>query len=43
MPTPNACEDAPIVNPPNTVTVEHEYKPVLYLPDGKVIVRRAGY
>lgn len=33
-------EDAPIVPPPSTFTVDHERKPVLYLPDGRVLVRR---
>lgn len=29
--------------PPATVVVEHEHKPVLYLPNGKVLVRKAGF
>lgn len=36
-------EDAPIVAPPRSFTVEHEHKPVLYLPNGKVLVKRAGF
>ena len=36
-------EDRPIVPPPATVVIEYERKPVLYLPNGKVLVRRAGY
>ena len=36
-------EDAPIVPPPATVIVQHEHKPVLYLPNGKVLVKRAGF
>ena len=42
--TPRAgCDDQPIVPPPSTVIVDHERKPVLYLPNGKVLIRRAGY
>lgn len=37
-------EDAPIVRPPDTFTVDHERKPVLYLPDGRALVKRpAGF
>ena len=33
-----------IVAPPNTFTVDHERKPLLYLPDGRALVRRpAGF
>lgn len=32
-----------IIPPPSNVTVEHEHKPVLYLPDGRVLVRQAGF
>lgn len=37
------AEDYPVVPPPSTVSVQHDYKPVLYTADGKVLVRRAGY
>ncbi len=33
----------PVVPSPSTMTVDHQHKPVLYLPDGTVLVRRAGY
>lgn len=33
----------PIVPPPASFTVDHEHKPVLYTPDGKVLVRRCGF
>jgi hypothetical protein len=36
-------DDAPIVPPPSTMTVEYGPKPVLYLPCGKVLVRRPGF
>lgn len=32
-----------IIPPPSNVTVTHEHKPVLYLPDGRVLVRHAGF
>ena len=32
-----------IVPPPSTMIVDHQHKPVLYLPNGKVLTRRAGY
>jgi hypothetical protein len=36
--------EEPVVPPPSTFTVDHETKPVLYLPDGRVLVRRpAGF
>lgn len=38
-----APPDVPIVPPPATATVDFERKPLLYLPNGKVLVRRAGY
>ena len=31
------------VMPPQSMTVDHERKPVLYLPNGKVLVRQAGF
>ena len=46
MQKPRAGEwdDMPIVPPPGTFTVEHEQRPVLYLPDGRVMVKRPiGY
>jgi hypothetical protein len=36
-------EDPPIVQPPSNMTVMYEAKPVLYLPNGKVLVRRPGF
>lgn len=38
-----SVEDPPVVPPPATVVVELDRKPVLYLPDGKVLVRRVGF
>lgn len=32
-----------LVPPPNSVTVDHDHKPVLYLPDGLALVRQAGF
>lgn len=31
------------VAPPSNVTVEHDHKAVLYLPDGRALVRQAGF
>ena len=31
------------VPPPRDVTVSHDYIPVLHLPDGRVLVRKAGF
>ena len=42
-PTPRLCDDQPVVPPPPTVTVEYDPKPVLHLPNGKVLVRRIGF
>jgi hypothetical protein len=36
-------EDRPVVPPPANATVDYERKPVLYLPNGKVLVRKAGF
>ena len=36
-------DDRPVVPPPASVQVDHERKPVLYLPDGKVLVRKVGF
>lgn len=36
-------EDAPIIPPPSTMTVYIERKPVLYLPNGKALVRKIGF
>ena len=39
-----ACaEDMPVVPPPATMTVIHDHVGVLYTPDGKALVRRAGF
>lgn len=32
-----------IIDPPHSLTVDHERKPVLYLPDGRALVRQAGF
>lgn len=40
---PTACEDAPIVPPPDSVTVEFVRKVILYLPDGRILARKAGF
>lgn len=42
-PTPKAQDDMPIVPPPSSLTIQHDYKAVLYLPNGKALVRRAGF
>lgn len=31
------------VVPPSNVTVQHDHKAVLYLPDGRALVRQAGF
>jgi hypothetical protein len=37
-------DEPPVLSPPDTFTVEFERKPVLYLPDGRVLVKRpAGF
>jgi hypothetical protein len=35
--------DRVIVPPPDSFTVDHDYKPVLYQADGKALVRAAGF
>jgi hypothetical protein len=43
-PAPKLCaEDMPVVPPPSSLRVDLERKPVLYLPDGRVLVRRVGF
>lgn len=37
-----ARDDSEVL-PPQTVMVEHEYRVRLYLPDGRALVRRAGF
>ena len=32
-----------IIDPPNSFTVDHERKPVLYTHDGKALYRQAGF
>lgn len=32
-----------IIPPPNTMTVDHEHKTVLFTADGKALVRQAGF
>ena len=36
-------DETPIVPPPSSVTVDMDRKPVLYLPDGRAVVRRIGF
>jgi len=38
-----APPDLPVVPPPSSATVDYERKPVLFLPNGRVLVRRAGF
>jgi hypothetical protein len=33
-------DDSAIIPPPNSFTVHHQHKPILYLLDGRVLVRR---
>jgi hypothetical protein len=33
----------PVVAPPAVLTVHHDHKRVLYLPNGKVLVRKPGF
>ena len=40
---PDDRPEPPIVPPPAAFTVDMERKPVLFLPDGKVLVRRIGF
>lgn len=42
-PRPCACDDAPIVQPPSSVTVDFGRRVSLYLPNGRVLVRVAGF
>ena len=42
-PKPRAAVDDSGLPPPHVVTVEHDYKPVLYSANGKVLIRRAGF
>lgn len=36
-------DDFPIVPPPASVTVEWPRRPLLYLPDGRMVVRQIGF
>lgn len=39
-----ACDDEqPILRPPDSITVIDEREVVLYTPDGRALVRRAGF
>lgn len=38
-----SSDDGPVIRPPETMTVDYDPKPVLYLPGGKVLVRRPGF
>ena len=38
-----SADDQPVIPPPQSMQVDYEPKPVLYLPSGKVLVRRVGY
>lgn len=43
-PKPKASDDYyPVISPPSSMTVDLERKPILYLPNGKVLVRRVGF
>lgn len=42
-PASSSIEDMPIVPPPGTFTVDADRKPVLYLPDGRVLTRKVGF
>jgi hypothetical protein len=43
-PTPKlSSDDQPIVPPPSSMDVDLVRTPVLFLPDGKVLVRRIGF
>lgn len=33
----------PVVSPPSSMTVDPPRKPVIYLPDGRAVVRQVGY
>lgn len=35
--------DLPVIGSPDTFTVDYGRKPLLYLPDGRVLVRRPGF
>ena len=41
-PTVRAGSDD-VIPPPSSMTVDYEPKPVLHLPNGKVLVRRPGF
>ncbi len=32
-----------VIPPPSNMTVAHEHRAVLYLPDGRALVRQAGF
>ena len=36
---PRACDESPVIQPPHSLTVETERRAVLYLPDGRALVR----
>jgi hypothetical protein len=36
-------DDFPVIPPPSSATVDMERKPLLYLPDGRVLVQRIGF
>jgi hypothetical protein len=42
-PVIKGSDEQTVIPPPSTATVDYERKPVLYMPDGKVLVRRAGF
>ena len=42
--TPKAeADDAPVVPPPSSMTVDHIRKPLLYTATGKPLVRKTGF
>ena len=48
MTTPNKpiiinCEDSPVINPPDSVTIVSSGKPILYTHNEKPIYRKIGF
>lgn len=43
-PSPPKLEvESTVIPPPSTLVVQHDHKVVLYLPDGRALVRKAGF
>jgi hypothetical protein len=36
-------EDVPVIAPPSSAQVDMERRPILYLPDGRILVRAIGF